>query len=129
MQPGEYKISCEAAKDAPWKDGWQTELKHRVIDGPHTGTALRQWITFDATGVLSPRSRYIQQCEIALGRPVDADDNLDDPASIFTGKIFRADVGFRKTEKPGGGRSADPLKRKDAKDGLRVHELLALEGL
>src|SRR5262249_52009663 len=58
MQPGEYKVSCEGASKKPFG----LELKYRVIDGPHTGVGLRQWITTDASGVISPRSRYAQQC-------------------------------------------------------------------
>jgi hypothetical protein len=129
MNAGEYKIACEGAAKESWAKGWLISLRHRVTDGPHAGTALRQWISVDASGVISPRSRYAQQCAVALGRPLDVDDNLDNPASIFVGKIFRAFVGFRKTEKPKGGKPADPLTRKDAADGLRVHELLTREEL
>jgi hypothetical protein len=129
MPAGEYKISCEGASKKPFGDGWKIELKYRVIDGLYAGTALRQWIPVDASGILSPRSRYVTQAAIALGRPVGPEDNLDNPASIFVGKIFSAFVGFRKTEKPKGGKPADPMKRKDAADGLRVHELLGEEWL
>jgi hypothetical protein len=129
MQPGEYKVSCEGASKKSFAEGIRIELKFRVIDGPQTGTALRQWITVDASGILSPRSRYVQQCAIALGRPVEVDDDLNDPASIFSGRIFQALVGFRKTEKAKGGKPADPLRRKDTQDGLRVHDLLAREEL
>jgi hypothetical protein len=99
--------------------------------GPYLGTALRQFIPVDASGVVSPRSRYAQQCTVALGRPLEAEDNLDNPASIFVGKIFRASVGFRKTDKPRGGKCTEgnETRRKDATDGLRVHELLTRDEL
>jgi hypothetical protein len=129
MPADKYKISCEGASKKSFADGLRIELKYRVVDGPYTGTALRQWIPVDASGVLSPRSRYVTQAAIALGRPVGPEDNLDNPASIFVGKIFSAFVGFRKTEKPKGGKPADPMRRKDAADGLRVHELLDQEWL
>ena len=131
MQPGEYKVSCEGASKKPFARGIRIELKYRVIDGPHTGTALHQWITVDASGVISPKSRYAAQCAIALGRPLDAEDDLNDPASIFSGRIFRAFVGFRKTEKARGGTPTpeNALRRKDTADGLRVHDLLAREEL
>jgi len=131
MQPGTYKVACEGASKRPFKDGIRIELKYRVIDGPHTGTALRQWITVHASGVFSPRSRYATQCAVALGRPLEASDNPDDPASIFSGRIFQALVGFRKTEKPHGGKEGPDyaLRRKDPRDGLRVHELVARDGL
>src|SRR5262245_26096247 len=69
MQPGTYKVLCEGAAKKPFKNGIRIELKYRVIDGPDTGAALRQWITVDASGVFSPRSRYATQCAVALGRP------------------------------------------------------------
>src|SRR5262245_58200395 len=131
MQPGEYKVSCEGASKREWGKGLRIELKFRVIDGEHTGTALSQWITVDASGVISPKSRYAQQCAVALGRPLDTSDNLDNPGAIFSGRIFKAFVGFRKSEKPRGGKNNPDYARhrKDASDGLRVHELLAREEL
>jgi hypothetical protein len=131
MSAAEYKVVCEGASKQPWKTGLRIELKHRVTDGEHTGVALSQWITVDATGVVSPRSRYATQCEIALGRPLEADDDLNDPASIFSGRIFKAFVGFRMTDKPKGGTSNldNALRKKDSADGLRVHELRSREEL
>jgi hypothetical protein len=129
MGPDKYKIGCEGASKKSFAEGLRIELKYRVVEGPHTGTALRQWITVDESGVISPKSKYAEQCAVALDRPLEPEDNIDNPASIFSGKIFRAFVGYRKTEKPKGGKPADPLKRKDAADGLRVHELLEREEL
>ena len=131
MQPGEYKVLCEGASWREFAKWIRVELKFRVIDGPHTGTGLRQWITLDKSGVFSPKSRYATQCAIALGRPLDATDNPDDPASIFSGRVFQAFVGFRKTSKPKGGLvcNGNDLQRKDSSDGLRVHELLRREEL
>jgi hypothetical protein len=129
MPASEYKVSCEGASKQQWKKGWRIELKHRVVDGENAGVALNQWIPVDDSGIVSPRSRYAAQCAIALGRPLEAEDDLNNPASIFVGRIFRAFVGFRKTEGPTGGRPADPMVRKDKSDGLRVHELLGCEEL
>jgi hypothetical protein len=131
MQPGEYKVACEGASKKPWAKGIRVELKFRVVDGPHTGTALRQWIAVDTSGLFSPQSRYALQCAVALGRPLDAGDNPDDPASIFSGRFFKASVGFRKTSKPHGGTpdTENTQRRKDHRDGLRVHELLSAEEL
>src|SRR5262245_764458 len=107
MAAGEYKITCEGASKGPWGNAWRIELKHRVIDGPHAGTALRQFMPVDASGIISPLSKFAQQCAVALGRPLDAEDDLNNPASIFVGKIFRASVGFRKTDKPRGGKCTE----------------------
>jgi hypothetical protein len=131
MPADEYKVQCEGASKQQFAKGLRIQLKYRVIDGPHTGTSLSQWITVDDTGVISPKSRYALQCAVALGRPLEAEDDLDNPASIFLGRIFRAFAGFRKTDKARGGKHAEgnEHRRKDSADGLRVHELLAREEL
>ena len=131
MPAGEYKVACEGASKQPWKTGSRIELKFRVIDGEHTGVALSQWLTLDPSGVVSPRSPYAKECEIALGRPLEAEDDLNDPASIFSGRFFKAFVGFRKSDKPKGGNNHpdNALRRKDDQDGLRVHELRSREEL
>src|SRR5262245_345041 len=132
MQPGTYKVACEgAAKKSFGHGGVLIQVHYRVIEGEHTGTALRQWFTVNASGLISPRSRFAQQCAVALGRPLDTSDDINNPASIFSGRIFKAFVGFRKTKKPDGGKEShdNALRRKDPKDGLRVHDLLAREEL
>jgi hypothetical protein len=129
MPAGEYRVTCEGAFRDPGRP--RIELKFRVIDGRYIGTSLPGWISYNPSGVISPKSRYAKLCAIALGRPIDAQDDLNNPASIFVGLIFLAFVGFRKTEKPKGGKM-DPgmeLKRKDRFDGLRVHDLLSREEL
>jgi len=132
MPAGHYKIICEGASKQSWRNGGlRIELKHRVIEGDHTGVALSQWINVDASGIVSPRSRYALQCEVALGRPLEAEDDLNNPTSIFSGKTFQAFVGFRMTNKPKGGTSHpdNALRKKDSADGLRVHELRARDEL
>jgi hypothetical protein len=131
MPAGEYKVQCEGASKQQFAKGLRIELKYRVIDGPYTGTSLSQWITVDDTGVISPKSRYAAQCAIALGRPLEAEDDLDNPASIFSGRIFRAFAGFRKTDKARGGKHVEgnEHRRKDSADGLRIHDLLSREEL
>jgi len=88
MPAGEYKVQCEGASKKPWPQGWRIDLKYRVIDGKYEGFGLSQWIPLDATGAISPLSRYAKQCEIALGRPLESEDDLDNPASIFSGPNF-----------------------------------------
>lgn len=131
MPAGDYKLQCEGASKKPWKGGWRIELKFRVVEGDFIGVALHQWFPIDASGVISPRSRFAAHCTIALGRPLDADDDLNDPTSIFAGRFFKAFVGFRKTEKPKGGTPSmeNAGRRKDGQDGLRVHDLLEREEL
>src|SRR5262245_21853323 len=90
MPAGECKICCQGAAREPWKNRNRQRivLKYRIIEGEHTGVALTQWIPIDVTGVISPGSKYAMQCEIALGRPIGPDDDLNDPGSIFRGAIF-----------------------------------------
>jgi hypothetical protein len=127
MQPGVYRVSCQSAA----VEHGRVVIHYQVIDGPHTGTALRQWIATPTSGQISPKSRYAQQCSIALGRSLDASDNVNNPTTIFAGKFFSVEVGFRKTDRPRGGRFSEEnaLHRKDTDDGLRVHAVLAREEL
>ena len=128
MKPGVYLVSCTSAA----VERGRIVIHYRVIDGPHTGTALRQWITIPMDGGdISPKSRYAQQCAVALGRPIDSSDNVNNPATIFSGALFSVDVGFRKTDRPRGGKFKEDnaLTRKDADDGLRVHTILGREEL
>src|SRR5688572_1883312 len=78
-------------------------------------------------GIVPLGSRYGRQCALALGREIESGDDLN-PAAIFKSKTFRIEVGYRMTEKIGG--TATPennQRRKDAKDFLRVHTLIAVE--
>ena len=132
MPAGQYRVHCEGASRELWKGSSRIVLNFRVLDGDFEGVALNGWITLKAAGVISPNSAYAKQCEIALGRPLDAEDDLNDPASIFcSAPVYLADVGFRKSDKPGGGtvRIDNEKSRKDVKDGLRVHALLSREEL
>ena len=99
----------------------------RILEGEHTGTSLRKWlIPADTGGSVSPFGYYARICELALGRPLQANDDLNNPGAIFNGQIFKVSVGYRKTLKPKGGPYSDKnaLVQKDEKDRLRVHELL-----
>ncbi len=132
MAAGQYRVACDSAWTEQIGKGVRVVLQFRVIDGPHTGTALRQWLmASEGGGVVSATGRYAKYCAIALGRPLDVDDNVGDPGSIFLGVIFSVDVGFRKTEQPRGGKASDEnaLRCKDASDFLRVHEVLSREEL
>ena len=132
MQPGKYRVACEGAWIERIGSSARAVLQFRIIDGLHTGTELRQWIpAADAGGVVSPLGRYAKQCSIALGRGLDVDDPIADPAKIFAGRIFSVTVGFRKTERPRGGIASEQnaQRRKDEADYLRVHELLEREEL
>jgi hypothetical protein len=128
MPAGQYLVACDSAWTESIGKGVRVVLQFRVIDGPHTGTALRQWVMVSQGGnVISPSGRYAKYCAIALDRPLAVDDNVADPGSIFSGVIFSVDVGFRKTENPKGGKASDEnaLRCKDGSDFLRVHDILS----
>ena len=132
MSPGEYTAACEGAWVEAVGKGTRVVLQFRVSDGEHTGTALRQWLpASDAGGLVSPMGRYAKTCAIALGRPLECSDDLNNPAAIFSGLIFSVLVGFRKTERQRGGTPSESnaQRKKDDADFLRVHEILAREEL
>jgi hypothetical protein len=108
-----------------WRIVWQFE----IVDGPHRGVGFRKWKTIDRSCEVSRRSEYARACETALERPLEESDDLNDPGSIFTGKKFVVFIGYRKTERPGGGgRSSDELalQKKDESDKLKVHDIRSL---
>ena len=126
MKPGEYVAICENA----WREvGKKIRIvwQFRIFEGEHIGTSLRKWVMpADAGGSVSPFGHYAKICELALGRQLRADDDLNNPGAIFSGRIFRVTVGYRKTLNPKGGPYSDKnaLVQKDERDHLRVHELL-----
>jgi hypothetical protein len=127
MPVGNYVVSCTAASREEFGKGWRIVIDYRIIEGEYAGVALHQWIA--ASGQISDNGRYAKQCEVALGRALDVNDDINYPASIFSGRHFTAFVGFRKTDGPRGGKITDLdnyKRRKDKNDGLRVHELLSL---
>ena len=122
MAPGEYLAQCVSAALQKWKN--RVALEFTIIEGPHTGTAVPEYIP-NVYGRIQPRSRYAKDCAAALGRELSAADNLD-PASVFKDKIFWVEVGWRKSLHPGGGKNSDDyaLRCKDAEDFLRVHRVI-----
>jgi hypothetical protein len=129
MQPGQYVAACENAWTEPIGNTVRVVWQFRIVDGEHAGTSLRKWLKpTDASGEVSPFGRYAKLCELALGRPLEVTDDLNNPKSIFAGKIFAVFVGYRKTDLPRGGSANDEkaLVKKDEKDRLKVHDILAV---
>jgi hypothetical protein len=134
MQPGEYRVACQAAWAEKLKKGrkgrepdWRVTIEFRVIEGPHCGTMLSESIpAAKAGGQVNPHSRYAKECMVALGRPLNVTDKIKNPGPIFKSKFFRAFVGFRKSETTQGGKTSDDYTfiRKDSGDYLRVYKLL-----
>jgi hypothetical protein len=131
IAPGKYLARCETAWIEPKGKNAVAVFQFNLIDGKYDGVAFRLWVTAsDGGGMVSPTSRYGRYCALALGRPLESDDPVNDPAQIFAGRCFIAMVGFRKTESRGGIASDQNAQRKkDERDFLRVHELLSREDL
>lgn len=122
MQAGEYFAHCKNTFLERSKN--RAVLEFVVIDGEHAGAALPMWIN-GVNSAIRPASRYAKECAAALGRDLTADDDLD-PASVFKGKHFTISVGWRMTDKPGGGTPKDEFTqhKKDGRDFLRVHRIV-----
>jgi len=127
MQPGEYVCCCESVRDEKKGNTRQAIMLFRVLDGQHSGTGLRMWLTIpEIDGLVSQGTRYARQCALALGCELEPGDPLE-PEAIFPGKTFLCFVGYRKTLKMGGPATEQNAQhRKDARDFLRIHELLEL---
>jgi len=131
MKPGEYVAVCETAwcDEAKEKKPLRVVWQFHIVEGEHAGVSLRKWLfPADKSNHVSPSGDYARSFEIALGRPIRKTDDLEDPGPVFSGKVFRVFVGYRKTIKPRGGAYSDnnTLIRKDDKDSLRVHYIQAL---
>jgi hypothetical protein len=118
MAPGEY--TCHCADSILRRSKNQVTNEFVIVDGEHSGTALRQWIN-GVTGAIGPLTRYAKECAAALGRELTSADDLD-PTRVFKGKTFIVQVGWRMSRDPGGGPNSDEyaLRRKDSRDFLRV---------
>jgi hypothetical protein len=122
MTPGEYLAQCLSAVFQRSKN--RVVLEFTIVGGPHAGTAVTEWIP-GVQGAIQPRCRYAKECSAALGRDLEATDDLD-PTVIFKDKIFWIEVGWRKSLLPGGGKFSDELtsQRKDSRDFLRAHRVI-----
>jgi hypothetical protein len=128
LAPGEYLAKCVNAWIERLGQQWRAVWQFHLYEGKHHGTALRKWkMIADQSGEISRTGEYARCCEIALGRPLGDDIDVTDPAAIFAGKIFTVFVGYRKTERPRGGKPGDDnaMRQKDQNDRLRVHNILA----
>ena len=124
MQPGRYVARCQTAKFIERGSKLTAILVFEIAEGPHTGTALRQWIKVnEVNGVVGSGSKYYDHCRLALGRAIKRGDNLD-PEAIFADKLCVVEVGYRLN---GADRRFDPsnaLIKKNSGDFLRVHLIL-----
>jgi hypothetical protein len=88
---------------------------------------IAKWLTISDKSGAVPQV-FVEACQTALGRPLEPDDDLNAVNTIFAGKVFVVFIGYRKTPSAHGGKFSDELalRRKDERDGLRVHEILSL---
>jgi hypothetical protein len=130
MRPDKYLVTCEGAWLERRGQEYRAALQFRILDGKYHGVGLRMWLdkAADAGGFVSSSGKYARHCEVALGRPLREGDPVDEPGLIFSGRRFIVFVGYRKSQRAGGGgQNSDELAmvRKDERDYLRVHEILS----
>ena len=127
MQPGRYVARCQTGKFIERGSKLIAVLVFEIAEGPHTGTALREWIKVnEVNGVVGSGSKYYEHCRLALGRPIKRGDGLE-PDVIFAGKLCVVEVGYRLN---GADRRFDPanaLTKKNSTDFLRVHSILEVK--
>jgi hypothetical protein len=133
MPPGKYLVVCENAWFEPKGRKYRAAFQFRIVDGKYHGVAMRKWIddAIDAGGFISPIGKYAEACAVALGRPLEESDP-GEPGEFFSGRRFIVFIGFRKSERAGGGgQSSDDraIVRKDDRDYLRVHDIISREDM
>src|SRR4029450_4191601 len=80
IEPGNYRVACQGAGA---DEKGKPILLFRMIDPPHTGTALRKWLSIThVNGEVRPGSAYAKLCELALQREPELDESLE-PNDIF----------------------------------------------
>lgn len=103
FHPGEYLAKCVNAWIELWRGILRAVWQFEICDGPHHGVGIRKWKNFDLSGEVSRKSEYARACAIALGRPLEETDDINDPASIFAGSAssFSSAIGKRKDRAAG----------------------------
>lgn len=116
-EPGEYSVECINGKMRKLRNGkFKIILVFRVISGQQEGSIVIMWIDLGGKNVWVT-SAYSKAACIALGRDTRPDEDLS-PETVFVGKKFLAQVGWRRRDPRG--------KKAKKRDFLRVHWLLRL---
>ena len=129
MQPGKYIAKIQAVNVRKDKQGASSVkltaiLLFEITEGPHSGTALRQWLSVnEIKGIVGAGTKYYQHCALAFHRPIKRGDNLD-PEVIFTDKLCVVSVGYSLKDSKRQSNPANALIKKYERDFLRVHEIL-----
>jgi hypothetical protein len=132
MRPGEYVVRCESGRWNIRGKQSQAVLQFVVLgkqngdafENAHAGVVLTQWYSLPDDLVIKPYSKYGQAWMLAQGRAMTSDD--DPSPSVFEGKVFLADVGFKSSSADGTFSFKHTLKPKDdgrRPDFLRIHLL------
>jgi len=102
MTPGIYVIRCRDARIQERGNKTQVVLTFQIMEKAwNDGVVLKQWYGLKTTqGEVSPHTKYGKACEIALGRALEAGDDLD-PETVFVDKIFEAEIGYSSADSDG----------------------------
>ena len=79
MPPGHYILECrQAHAQDRGRNKVQVVLSFQVSEEfLHDGVVFKQWFTFySKDGTVSPHTKYGKACSLALGRPIEPNDDL-----------------------------------------------------
>jgi len=124
MPPRTYIAKCLGAKVE--HRGYEPSLRltFEIGDGPYKGVIQYGWLPLREDGVVSPTSRYYQAATVALGHKPASGEDMN-PGRIFLGKWFEVRIGFSSRNRNKEYDNAYTQEKKDDRDFLRVHEILA----
>jgi hypothetical protein len=116
-EPGERVATCTQARVGKVGNKVQVKLTFETDDGQ----LGNHWIEIPEQ--LTTNCKYMREVRVALGRDPKPGAPIH-PGTVFEGKTFRVDVGWRKSRGKEMGDALAAEGPKDAKDFLRVHDLL-----
>ena len=99
-ESGTYSVECTGAKCRKLRNGkYKIRLMFRVMRGKREDSILLMWMDLGGKKVWST-SAYSKASSIALGRDPRPDEDIS-PKTVFLGKKFLAQVGWRRREPQG----------------------------
>jgi len=124
MQPGNYPVTCTAARIGKKGNKASIVLMYEVSAGNMSGVELLQWLALPEKGKkITHRMDVWKHFALVLGQAPSSDD-FDE--QLFVGRSFLAYVGFTQRD-PDTGQTVPAnagFRKKHGTDFLRVHTLL-----
>lgn len=121
-EPGRRVATCIGAEEK-----WRGDKHHLHLHfETEEGELGRMWVQLPPLKP-TPTCRYMRLVTVARGGSAPEPGTPVHPENEFVGKRFMVNVGWRKSPRPGGGQKCDDRlseQKKDARDFLRIHDLL-----